>query len=80
MAVLLLGEVTDGHLSVDATAKALTAAKNLGPVTVLCAGARASDAARDSQAPAGKLPSASMAISSAFAPCATDCARRWVWP
>ena len=47
MAVLLLGEVTDGHLSVDATAKALTAARKLGDVTVLCAGARAADAARD---------------------------------
>src|SRR5690606_12548122 len=45
MAVLLLGEVTDGHLSGDATAKALTAAKAMGPVTVLCAGARAADAA-----------------------------------
>ena len=45
MAVLLLGEVTDGHLAVDATAKALTAAKAMGPVTVLCAGARAADAA-----------------------------------
>ncbi|MCC0063093.1 MAG: electron transfer flavoprotein subunit alpha/FixB family protein [Defluviimonas sp.] len=44
MAVLLLGEVTDGQLSVDATAKALTAAKKLGEVTVLCAGARAADA------------------------------------
>ncbi|MCT8331756.1 electron transfer flavoprotein subunit alpha/FixB family protein [Albidovulum sediminis] len=47
MAVLLLGEVTDGHLSVDATAKALTAAKMLGEVTVLCAGARAAEAAQD---------------------------------
>ena len=45
MAVLLLGEVTDGHLAVDATAKALTAARALGPVTVLCAGARAAEAA-----------------------------------
>ena len=26
------------------------------------------------------LPSASMVISSAPAPCATDCAMRWVWP
>ena len=43
MAVLLLGEVTGGQLSVDATAKALTAAKKLGPVTVLCAGAHAKD-------------------------------------
>ena len=40
MAVLLLGEVTDGALSLDATAKAVTAAKALGPVTVLVAGAR----------------------------------------
>jgi electron transfer flavoprotein alpha subunit len=47
MAVLLLGEVTDGQLSVDATAKALTAAKKLGPVTVLCAGAKASAAAAE---------------------------------
>jgi electron transfer flavoprotein alpha subunit len=47
MAVLLLGEVTDGHLSVDATAKALTAAKKMGPVTVLCAGARAAGAAAE---------------------------------
>ena len=47
MAVLLLGEVTDGQLSVDATAKALTAAKMLGDVTVLCAGAKAADAAAE---------------------------------
>jgi len=47
MAVLLLGEVTDGQLSVDATAKALTAAKLLGDVTVLCAGAKAADAAAE---------------------------------
>ncbi len=45
MAVLLIGEVTDGELSVDATAKALTAAKALGEVTILCAGARAAAAA-----------------------------------
>jgi len=45
MAVLLLGEVTDGHLSVDATAKAVTAAKALGDVTVLCAGAKVAEAA-----------------------------------
>lgn len=38
MAVLLLGEVTEGQLSVDSTAKALTAAKLMGPVTVLIAG------------------------------------------
>ncbi|MFV0491986.1 MAG: electron transfer flavoprotein subunit alpha/FixB family protein [Pseudorhodobacter sp.] len=47
MAVLLLGEVTDGKLSIDATAKALTAAKAMGPVTVLCAGAKAADAAAE---------------------------------
>ena len=45
MAVLLLAEVTDGHLAMDATAKAVTAAAKLGDVTVLCAGARAADAA-----------------------------------
>lgn len=39
MAVLLIAEVNDGKdLAVDATAKALTAAKKLGDVTVLCAG------------------------------------------
>lgn len=47
MAVLLLGEVTDGALSMDATAKAVTAAKAMGDVTVLCAGARAADAAKE---------------------------------
>jgi electron transfer flavoprotein alpha subunit len=45
MAVLVLGEVTDGQLSVDATAKAVTAAKLMGDVTVLCAGASAANAA-----------------------------------
>ncbi len=44
MAVLLLAEVTDGQLNVDATSKAVTAAKALGDVTVLCAGASASAA------------------------------------
>ncbi|MBL4766856.1 MAG: FAD-binding protein [Rhodobacteraceae bacterium] len=44
MAVLLLAEVTDGELSVDATAKAVTAAKSLGDVTVLCCGTNASAA------------------------------------
>ncbi len=47
MAVLLLGEVTDGKLSVDATAKTLTAVRALGPVTVLCAGAHAAEAAAE---------------------------------
>ncbi|MGB1035064.1 MAG: electron transfer flavoprotein subunit alpha/FixB family protein, partial [Primorskyibacter sp.] len=39
MAVLLLAEVVGGELAVDATAKALTAAKAMGDVTVLCASA-----------------------------------------
>jgi electron transfer flavoprotein alpha subunit len=45
MAVLLLAEVTDGALAMDATAKAVTAAAQLGDVTVLCAGASAKAAA-----------------------------------
>ncbi|MEM7491522.1 MAG: FAD-binding protein [Pseudomonadota bacterium] len=44
MAVLLIGEVTNGELNVDATSKALTAAAQLGEVTVLCAGASAAAA------------------------------------
>ncbi|MCC5972490.1 MAG: FAD-binding protein [Rubellimicrobium sp.] len=47
MAVLLIGEVTDGQLALDATAKAVTAAQALGEVTVLCTGARAADAAAE---------------------------------
>ena len=47
MAVLLLGEVTGGELSVDATSKAVTAVKALGDVTVLCAGASAREAAQE---------------------------------
>ena len=47
MAVLLLAEVNDGALAMDATAKAVTAAQSLGDVTVLCAGASASDAAKE---------------------------------
>ena len=53
MAVLLFGEVTDGHLGLDATAKAVTAAKKLGEVTVLCAGAKASAAAAEAAKIAG---------------------------
>lgn len=49
MAVLLLAEVTDGELAMDATAKAVTAAKAMGDVTVLAAGASAA-AAGDSAA------------------------------
>ena len=44
MAVLLLAEVTDGELALDATAKAVTAARQLGEVTALCAGASAAAA------------------------------------
>ncbi|MEM6439787.1 MAG: electron transfer flavoprotein subunit alpha/FixB family protein [Pseudomonadota bacterium] len=44
MAVLLLAEVTGGELGLDATSKAVTAAKMLGEVTVLCAGASAAAA------------------------------------
>lgn len=44
MAVLCLAEVTGGELALDATAKAVTAAKALGDVTVLCAGASAAAA------------------------------------
>ncbi|MCA1774765.1 MAG: FAD-binding protein [Loktanella sp.] len=47
MAVLLIGEVTDGALALDATAKAVSAATALGDVTVLCAGASASAAAEE---------------------------------
>ncbi len=47
MAVLLLAEVTDGTLSMDATAKSVTAAKPLGDVTLLCAGATCADAAKE---------------------------------
>ena len=45
MAVLLLAEINDGELSMDATAKAVTAAKALGDVTVLAVGATCADAA-----------------------------------
>lgn len=41
MSVLLLAEVTGGELNLDATSKAITAAKMVGDVTVLCAGASA---------------------------------------
>ncbi len=44
MAVLLLAEVTDGELALDATAKAVTAAKSLGDISVLCCGASAAAA------------------------------------
>ncbi|WP_170337268.1 electron transfer flavoprotein subunit alpha/FixB family protein [Ruegeria arenilitoris] len=44
MAVLLLAEVNNGELALDATAKAVTAAKALGDVTVLAAGGSAAAA------------------------------------
>jgi len=44
MVVLLLAEVTDGELAMDATAKTVTAAKSLGDITVLCCGASAAAA------------------------------------
>ncbi len=44
MSVLLLAEVTGGELNLDATSKAITAAKMPGDVTVLCAGASAAAA------------------------------------
>ncbi len=47
MAVLLLGEVTNGELNRDATAKTVNAVKGLGDVTVLCAGASAKAAAAE---------------------------------
>ena len=47
MAVLLLAEVNDGALSMDATAKAVTAARSLGDVTILCAGGSAADAGNE---------------------------------
>ncbi|SEW46465.1 electron transfer flavoprotein alpha subunit apoprotein [Cognatiyoonia koreensis] len=45
MAVLLIADVNAGELSVDATAKAVTAAQALGEVTVLCVGANSKGAA-----------------------------------
>jgi electron transfer flavoprotein alpha subunit len=45
MAVLLIAEVTDGALAMDATAKTVTAAKALGDVVVLAVGATAKAAA-----------------------------------
>ncbi|MDQ7775826.1 electron transfer flavoprotein subunit alpha/FixB family protein [Paracoccus aminovorans] len=53
MAVLLLGEVTDGALNRDATAKAVNAVKGLGDVTVLVAGAQAQAAAAEAATIAG---------------------------
>ncbi|MDA7423743.1 electron transfer flavoprotein subunit alpha/FixB family protein [Thalassococcus lentus] len=53
MAVLLIAEISDGALAVDATAKAANAAAQLGDVTVLCAGAECSGAAAEAAKIAG---------------------------
>jgi len=45
MSVLLIAEVNGGELAKDATAKALTAAKELGDVSVLVAGENCAGAA-----------------------------------
>ncbi len=47
MAVLLLAEVNDGALAMDATAKAVTAAQSLGDIALLCTGASCSEAAAE---------------------------------
>ena len=47
MAVLLMAEINDGALSMDATAKAVAAVSSLGDVHVLAVGAKAADAANE---------------------------------
>ena len=47
MAVLLLADILDGELNLDQTAKALTAATQLGEVTVLCASSNCDKAATE---------------------------------
>ena len=53
MAVLLIAEVTGGTLGADSTAKALTAAKALGDVTLLVAGEGVAAAAAEAAQSAG---------------------------
>ena len=53
MAVLLLAEINDGALSLDATAKTVSAVSTLGEITVLCAGASAAAAADEATKIAG---------------------------
>ncbi len=53
MAVLLLAEVTNGVLALDATAKTVTAAAALGDITALCVGSSAADAAAETAKIAG---------------------------
>lgn len=64
MAVLLIAEVVGNELAVDATSKALTAAKMMGDVTVLCAG----DSCGTAAAEAAKLDGVSKVL------CASDAA------
>lgn len=47
MAVLLIAEIVNGELATDATAKTVTAARQLGDVTILAAGGSAAKAAQD---------------------------------
>jgi electron transfer flavoprotein alpha subunit len=47
MAVLLVADILDGELNLDQTAKALTAIKKLGQVTVLCASSKCEKAATE---------------------------------
>lgn len=47
MAVLLLAEIVDGTLNMDATSKAVAAATKLGDVTVVCIGESCSGAANE---------------------------------
>ena len=46
MKVLLIADILDGELSLDQTAKALTAARAIGEVTILCASSNCSRAAK----------------------------------
>lgn len=46
MSVLLLAEINNGELVVDATAKAVTAAKSLGEITILCCAGKAAEAGK----------------------------------
>jgi electron transfer flavoprotein alpha subunit len=47
MAVLLVADILDGELNLDQTAKALTAARELGEVSVLCASSNCEKAATE---------------------------------
>ena len=70
MAVLLIAEVTNGILNADATGKALTAVKQMGDVTVLCAGSGCSAAAAE----AAELDGVANVL------CASDDAYGTIWP